>query len=29
MYNYQAIVNKIIDGDTFDADVDLGFHTIS
>jgi len=29
MYNYNAIVIRVIDGDTFDADVDLGFHTIS
>ena len=26
MYQYQAYVRKIVDCDTFDADVDLGFH---
>jgi len=25
MYNYKAIVNRVVDGDTFDATVDLGF----
>jgi len=29
MYEYQATIMRIVDGDTFDADVDLGFHTIS
>jgi micrococcal nuclease len=29
MYEYQATIIRIVDGDTFDADVDLGFHTIS
>lgn len=26
MYTYKATVVKIVDGDTLDADVDLGFH---
>mgnify|MGYP000999437729 CR=1 FL=1 len=26
LYNYKALVTKIIDGDTVDAEVDLGFH---
>lgn len=26
MYEYKAVVVKIVDGDTLDADVDLGFH---
>jgi len=26
MYEYKAIVTHIVDGDTIDADVDLGFH---
>ena len=25
MYNYKAFVQRVVDGDTFDADVDLGF----
>lgn len=25
MYHYQASVTRVVDGDTFDADVDLGF----
>jgi len=25
MYEYNAIVNRVVDGDTFDATVDLGF----
>ena len=25
MYEYKALVTKIVDGDTFDAEVDLGF----
>ena len=25
MYNYKAIVTRVVDGDTFDATVDLGF----
>lgn len=29
MFEYQAAIDKIIDGDTFDAKVDLGFHTYS
>jgi endonuclease YncB( thermonuclease family) len=29
MYQYNAYVKRIIDGDTFDAEVDLGFHTWS
>lgn len=29
MYEYQARIEKIIDGDTFEATVDLGFHTYS
>jgi micrococcal nuclease len=29
MYQYNAYVKKIIDGDTFDAEIDLGFHTWS
>lgn len=27
MYEYNAYIKRIVDGDTFDADVDLGFHT--
>lgn len=26
MYQYSAILVRVVDGDTFDADVDLGFH---
>lgn len=26
MYNYRAIVTKIVDGDTIDVSIDLGFH---
>jgi endonuclease YncB( thermonuclease family) len=26
MYQYNACVKRIVDGDTFDAEVDLGFH---
>ena len=26
MFNYQATVTKVVDGDTIDCDVDLGFH---
>jgi micrococcal nuclease len=25
MYNYRAFVTRVVDGDTFDANVDLGF----
>jgi len=25
MYNYKALVTRVVDGDTFDATVDLGF----
>ena len=25
MYNYRAVVHRVVDGDTFDAEVDLGF----
>lgn len=28
MYTYNAIVNRVIDGDTIDLDVDLGFNII-
>lgn len=28
MYQYKAIVTRVVDGDTFDADVDLGFSII-
>jgi len=27
MYNYKAVVIRVVDGDTFDAVVDLGFET--
>ncbi|MBC9785518.1 thermonuclease family protein [Heliobacterium chlorum] len=27
-YTYNAIVTRVIDGDTFDADIDLGFNVI-
>lgn len=26
MYEYKATVTRVVDGDTFDAQVDLGFH---
>lgn len=26
MYEYKALVTRVVDGDTFDAEVDLGFH---
>jgi len=26
MYTYKAVIVRIVDGDTLDADVDLGFH---
>lgn len=26
MYEYQAIITNIVDGDTFDMDIDLGFN---
>jgi len=26
MYEYKAVVIRVVDGDTFDADVDLGFN---
>lgn len=26
MFSYQATITNIVDGDTFDANVDLGFH---
>ncbi len=29
MFEYQANITRILDGDTFDATVDLGFHTYS
>lgn len=29
MAEYQATIMRIVDGDTFDADVGLGFHTMS
>jgi len=28
MYKYKAKVNRVVDGDTVDLDVDLGFHVI-
>ena len=28
MYNYKAVVTKVIDGDTFDVIIDLGFNTL-
>jgi len=28
MYTYQAKVKRVVDGDTVDLDVDLGFHVI-
>ena len=27
MYEYKAIVNRVVDGDTIDCTIDLGFHT--
>lgn len=27
MYEYKAVVDKIVDGDTIDCTIDLGFHT--
>lgn len=27
MYEYRATITRVIDGDTVEADVDLGFHT--
>ena len=27
MFTYKAIVTRVVDGDTFDAEVDLGFRT--
>lgn len=27
MYRYKAFVKRVVDGDTFDIKVDLGFHT--
>lgn len=29
MYEYSAEVTKVVDGDTFDANVDLGFNTFA
>lgn len=29
MYKYNAYIKRVVDGDTFDAEVDLGFHTWS
>lgn len=26
MYEYNAVITRVIDGDTFEADIDLGFH---
>ena len=26
MYTYKAIITNVVDGDTYDADIDLGFH---
>ena len=28
MYQYKAIITKVIDGDTVDVDIDLGFSTV-
>jgi micrococcal nuclease len=28
MYQYNAVIDKVIDGDTFDATIDLGFSTL-
>ena len=28
-YRYQAVVTRVVDGDTFDACVDLGFHVFT
>ena len=27
MYEYKAIISKVVDGDTIDATIDLGFKT--
>ena len=27
MYEYKAVVDKVVDGDTIDCTIDLGFHT--
>jgi micrococcal nuclease len=26
MYQYKAVITNVVDGDTFDMDIDLGFH---
>jgi len=26
MYNYKAIITRVVDGDTYDAEIDLGFN---
>ncbi len=26
MYEYKAVITNVVDGDTFDMDIDLGFH---
>lgn len=26
MYEYKAVITNVVDGDTFDVDIDLGFH---
>jgi len=28
MYEYKIVVKKVVDGDTLDADIDLGFNTL-
>jgi micrococcal nuclease len=28
MYEYKIVVKKVVDGDTIDADIDLGFNTL-
>ena len=28
MYDYNAVITNVVDGDTYDVDIDLGFHTI-
>lgn len=29
MYNYKAIITRVVDGDTYDATIDLGFKTFT
>jgi micrococcal nuclease len=29
MYNYKAVITRVVDGDTYDATIDLGFRTFT